>query len=335
MRTGILALTALLIAGCSAEPEPLEDLPADEEPDDQPDDEEPAECTAFDGYTCRDGNVHAVDSCGEAHDLIAECSGDSFCETGLSGCCTPTPASGPSLLDQGAYVIGTDVGMSAETSKLSWEIEVIDAPTDDDDEYMMMVFDFNVGDHRMWVAMGTDLNGVAGSPHGFYMTDLESADVAVRLAEPDGYDEINETADYRGIRKPYPWAPGTFVLTLQRGDSTATGHWYELSVLADGDEAPTFLGAIDIPLSGGQPAMIAARHREYMYIYSGAADYADIDRLATRVRPVAEGAEVQSVTTSYEPFEASEARWQDGRLFMSVGQGTVRCTDDGELHAAG
>lgn len=330
-----LLLAAAIAAGaCTGQVDERDGIRDGEISDDPPTTQET--CELFAGFGCYQGNVHAVDSCGEVGDVLDECLGDETCEVGAASCCRPPETTGETSLDDGAnhYAVNADFDLSGPTRELLWEIDVIDAPdVVNTNAYSMVVFSLRIEGELVWLGLATDLPGSGDA--GVTMT-LEQDGAPAEASDPESVvDQSSSTQT--SVRRPFAWSTGSYQLRLSRGDAEgADRDWYTLSIRATGDAAWTEIGSIAMlrPEGSEGPASIDSSYSAAIYVYGGFTEHDAVPGIAARIWTTAAEQSLDELGSRYSAYPNGEARWEGDALYMSAGPGTSRCTAEGTLYQA-
>lgn len=155
----------------------------------------------------------------------------------------------------------------------------------------------------------------------------------VRIAEPDGFfQQGTHEGKFVGVRRPYNWSQGEYVVVLERAEAERDGDWYSLFIRPQDTESMTLIGSLRFKRRNPAiPATIRPDGISFLEVYSGAKTFDDIDTWRLAFHAFGDGEEASVIRSEYPAFPVAEVpnadAWIDlntQRVHVEYGKGIAR-----------
>lgn len=271
-------------------------------------------------------------------DPCATCVAPRQCIDGA--CCTPPVASGAFQLPAHTSYVHWWFG-PGRLASLEFVVRIEDDPRTQVGLYFSPV-NTHVDFTPLYLGIQTNLlmPGVGFVGKGFLFSRWDSLDPADARVAPGGFTEIGtHEGEFIGVRLPYDWTAGEYILRLERKEASGDGDWFDLSVTSVATGVQTFAGGLRFPRKApGVPGSLDPAVTTFTEVYSGVSDYSEVPAWGLRIRATGDGAPPSRATSEYPAVPYAEYPNTDvlydsetGEVRMRFGGMTPRCTPPGRL----
>ena len=211
--------------------------------------------------------------------------------------------------------------LEAPVTTLEWDLKVLADPTSSVGIYLALA-QGGIDGSTFYLGLQTDIwdpGRGRGAGKGLIFSTWWTFDAdATRLA-PTGFRELGtHEGRFVGVRRPYPWVPGDYRVTLLRSEPAAQLHvpadWFDLHIQptaprSTGPDRPelvgnrTWIGSLAFPRRhASMPPMIEEVSTAFVEVYSRARRWGDIPAWDVDLMAYGDGRPCPRGTTEYPVF---------------------------------
>lgn len=288
------------------------------------------------------GDSHWADSCAIVGELIASCSDAKPCAEAVGDCCFPAATSGDY---SGAPVVSrVSLSAPAASAELSLDFELVTFSVLG--QAQAIAYAGIIDGVAFRIAVRADLaeSGVAFGPGVSFSGHIGSEDVAnVEYDTPVFFDSSPDDGGSVRLNRPISFVPRmTLALRLSREEASGNADWFAVYVTIDGS-AEELLGRVLFQRDGAGQAQIdqAGNVLSGLVLRDGEFALPDVGKVQVAATvPLFDGDPATAATLSYPdvqpsamPFPNVDVSYEPaaGRLIVSQGGVTPKCTEAGEL----